>query len=170
MLDCIEKLVTADVNRLVIVSEDDKVEGIVTVSDMIDFLVLRNNITNTEISPSKRNIRARPRTLSVNESKSITGTETSSSETECRVTREKTVPVSECANVMINLNKSLSESDSKPRSQVRVISVSKSPPSLCVDLVTGRVADNSLGESEESSLSTADTPPPSWFSVNLDSD
>ena len=158
MLDCIEKLVTADVNRLVIVSEDDKVEGIVTVSDMIDFLVLRNNITNTESSPSKRNIRARPRTLSVNESKSITGTETSSSETECRVTREKTVPVSECANVMINLNKSLSESDSKPRSQVRVISV------------TGPVADNSLGESEESSLSTADTPPPSWFSVNLDSD
>ena len=158
MLDCIEKLVTADVNRLVIVSEDDKVEGIVTVSDMIDFLVLRNNITNTESSPSKRNIRARPRTLSVNESKSITGTETSSSETECRVTREKTVPVSECANVMINLNKSLSESDSKPRSQVRVISV------------TEPVADNSLGESEESSLSTADTPPPSWFSVNLDSD
>ena len=158
MLDCIEKLVTADVNRLVIVSEDDKVEGIVTVSDMIDFLVLRNNITNTESSPSKRNIRARPRTLSVNESKSITGTETSSSETECRVTREETVPVSECANVMINLNKSLSESDSKPRSQVRVISV------------TGPVADNSLGESEESSLSTADTPPPSWFSVNLDSD
>ena len=156
MLDCIEKLVTADVNRLVIVSEDDKVEGIVTVSDMIDFLVLRNNITNTESSPSKRNIRARPRTLSVNESKSITGTETSSSETECRVTREETVPVSECANVMINLNKSLSESDSKPRSQVRVISV------------TGPVADNSLGESEESSLSTADTPPPSWFSVNLD--
>ena len=165
MLDCIEKLVTADVNRLVIVSEDDKVEGIVTVSDMIDFLVLRNNITNTESSPSKRNIRARPRTLSVNESKSITGTETWSSETECRVTREETVPVSECANVMINLNKSLSESDSKPRSQVRVISVRESPHS-----VTGPVADNSLGESEESSLSTADTPPPTWFSVNLDSD
>jgi len=63
VLDVMEKLVSANVNRLVIVDHDDRVKGIVTVSDMIDFLVLRNSDT-CAVSPVQRNIRARIRTNS----------------------------------------------------------------------------------------------------------
>ena len=49
-----ERLVSANVNRLVIVDDDQKVVGIVTVSDFIHFPVLRHLST----APSNRNIRA----------------------------------------------------------------------------------------------------------------
>jgi len=42
VLDVMERLVKADVNKLVVVDNDDKVVGIVTVSDIIHFLVLRH--------------------------------------------------------------------------------------------------------------------------------
>ena len=58
VLECLEKLVRADVNRLVVVDGEDKVEGIVTVSDMIAFLVLRHNDDSKENSPTRRNTRA----------------------------------------------------------------------------------------------------------------
>ena len=45
---------SANVNRLVIVDDDQRVVGIVTVSDFIHFLVLRHSST----APSNRNIRA----------------------------------------------------------------------------------------------------------------
>ena len=64
VLDVMEKLVKYDVNRLVIVDDDDKVEGVVTVSDMIDFLVLRHSSSSSENSPIRRNNRARARTVS----------------------------------------------------------------------------------------------------------
>jgi len=48
-----EKLVTAEVNRLVVVDGDAKVVGIVTVSDIIHYLVLRS-VNSTPF----RNIRA----------------------------------------------------------------------------------------------------------------
>ena len=40
--EVLEKLVLADVNRLVIVEESQRVEGMVTVSDLIDYVVLRH--------------------------------------------------------------------------------------------------------------------------------
>merc|ERR1719430_3014964 len=42
VLDVMERLVKADVNKLVVVDNDEKVVGIVTVSDIIHFLVLRH--------------------------------------------------------------------------------------------------------------------------------
>ena len=48
-----EKLVKAEVNRLVVVDDDEKVVGIVTVSDIIHYLVLRH-FTSTPA----RNMRA----------------------------------------------------------------------------------------------------------------
>eukprot|EP00092_Neocalanus_flemingeri_P106586 GFUD01136764.1.p1 GENE.GFUD01136764.1~~GFUD01136764.1.p1 ORF type:complete len:372 (+),score=81.69 GFUD01136764.1:131-1246(+) len=54
LLVVMERLVRADVNRLVIVDDDKKVVGIVTVSDFIHFLVLRHSST----TPSNRNRRA----------------------------------------------------------------------------------------------------------------
>lgn len=53
VLDVMEKLVTAEVNRLVVVDGDAKVVGIVTVSDIIHYLVLRS-VNSTPF----RNIRA----------------------------------------------------------------------------------------------------------------
>ena len=170
VLDCLEKLVTANVNRLVIVNEEDRVAGIVTVSDMIDFLVLRNC---TESSPSRRNTRARPRAVSVSE------TEGSPVDKEVTVRRKNTV--SECVDVMKNLdldehkvvifNRLNSIAEGDPKGHVTVISVKPSQDSFCDSEIT---EDNSLGESEEASLSEdtppasehIDTPPPTWFSVN----
>ena len=74
VLEVIERLVTADVNRLVIVDSEDMVEGIVTVSDMIDFLVLRNS---DHSSPVPRNTRARSRSMSVSENCDNTVNDTS---------------------------------------------------------------------------------------------
>ena len=166
VLDCLEKLVTANVNRLVIVTEEDRVAGIVTVSDMIDFLVLRNCM---ECSPSRRNTRARPRTVS----------EGSPMDTEVTVRRKNTV--SECVDVMESLgldehkvvifNRLNSIAEADPKGNVTVISVKPSQASLCDSENT---EDNSLGESEEASWSEdtppasehTDTPPPTWFSVN----
>merc|ERR1711892_866888 len=54
ILAVMERLVTANVNRLVIVDDEHKVVGIVTVSDFIHFLVLRHSST----TPSNRNRRA----------------------------------------------------------------------------------------------------------------
>jgi len=54
VLVVMERLVEANVNRLVIVDEDRKVVGIVTVSDFIHFLILRHSST----APSMRNINA----------------------------------------------------------------------------------------------------------------
>ena len=54
VLVVMERLVSANVNRLVIVDDDHKVVGIVTVSDFIHFLVLRHSST----TPSNRNRRA----------------------------------------------------------------------------------------------------------------
>jgi signal-transduction protein with cAMP-binding, CBS, and nucleotidyltransferase domain len=54
ILTVMERLVSANVNRLVIVNDDQKVVGIVTVSDFIHVLVLRHSST----APSNRNIRA----------------------------------------------------------------------------------------------------------------
>jgi len=42
VLDVMERLVKADVNKLVVVDDEEKVVGIVTVSDIIHFLVLRH--------------------------------------------------------------------------------------------------------------------------------
>jgi len=63
VLAVMEKLVSANVNRLVIVDHENRVTGIVTVSDMIDFLVLKNSDA-CSVSPVQRNIRARNRTTS----------------------------------------------------------------------------------------------------------
>ena len=159
MLDCIEKLVTANVNRLVIVSEEDRVAGIVTVSDMIDFLVLRDSPSSTK--SCKRNTRAsRQRTVSVSGpgASAVKG-----------VTRKKTV--SECVNVMRDLHleenkvvifnrlKSITESESN--GHVTVISVQSSQPSVCD---SEDIKVNSLGESREASCSE-DTPPPSELTL-----
>ena len=38
----LDKLVVADVNRLVIVDDEERVEGVVTGSDVIDYVVLRH--------------------------------------------------------------------------------------------------------------------------------
>jgi len=54
MLIVLERLVKANVNRLIIVDDNLKVEGIVTVSDFIHFLIVRHSST----VPSKRNARA----------------------------------------------------------------------------------------------------------------
>ena len=54
ILTVMERLVEANVNRLVIVDDDHKVVGIVTVSDLIHFLVLRP----WSIRPSDRNKKA----------------------------------------------------------------------------------------------------------------
>ena len=156
MLDCIEKLVTANVNRLVIVSEEDRVAGIVTVSDMIDFLVLRNSPSSTE--SCRRNTRAsRQRTVSV------------SGPAVKEVKRKKTV--SECVNVMKDLHleenkvvifnrlKSISESESN--GHVTVISVQPSQASVCD---SEDIEDNSLGDNGEASCSE-DTPPPSELTL-----
>ena len=40
--EVLDKLVVADVNRLVIVDEEERVKGVVTVSDVIDYVVLRH--------------------------------------------------------------------------------------------------------------------------------
>ena len=166
MLDCIEKLVTANVNRLVIVSEEDRVAGIVTVSDMIDFLVLRNC---TESSPSRRNTRARTRTVSVSDAEG--------SPVARKVTVKRNKSVSECDVVMKNLNldehkvvifnrlKSIAEAD--PNGHVTVISVKPSQASFCDSENTEA---DSLGESEEPSWSEytppeSSPPPPTWFGV-----
>ena len=171
MLDCIEKLVTANVNRLVIVSEEDRVAGIVTVSDMIDFLVLRNC---TDSSPSRRNTRARTRTVSVSEAEGSPVTR--------EVTMKHSKSASECVDVMGNLDldehkvvifnslKSIAEVD--PNGHVTVISVKPSQTSFCDSENTEA---NSLGESEEPSWSEdtppasehpeSSPPPPTWFSV-----
>ena len=66
ILTVMERLVSANVNRLVIVDDDQKVVGIVTVSDFIHFLVLRHSST----APSNRNIRAA--SLSLTESNAAT--------------------------------------------------------------------------------------------------
>ena len=64
VLDVMEKLVRADVNRLVIVDDDNRVEGIITCSDMIDFLVLRHPLLEDDC-PIQRNVRAKPRSRQV---------------------------------------------------------------------------------------------------------
>ena len=169
VLDCIEKLVMANVNRLVIVSQEDRVVGIVTVSDMIDFLVLRNC---TESSPSRRNTRARTRTVSVSDAEGSPVTR--------KEERKRNKSVSECRDVMKNLDldehkvvifnrlKSIAEVD--PNGHVTVISVKPSQTSFCDSENTE--AANSLGESEEPSwsedtppASESSPPPPTWFSV-----
>ena len=56
VLTVMERLVRADVNRLVIVDTEEKVVGIVTVIDFIAFFVTRHFSS----APSRRNLRARP--------------------------------------------------------------------------------------------------------------
>jgi len=56
VLTVMERLVRADVNRLVIVDAEERVVGIVTVIDFIDFFVTRHFSS----APSRRNLRARP--------------------------------------------------------------------------------------------------------------
>ena len=43
----LEALVVKDVNRLVIVDREERVEGVVTVSDLIDYVVLRHVVDTT---------------------------------------------------------------------------------------------------------------------------
>ena len=160
MLECIEKLVTANVNRLVIVTEEDRVSGIVTVSDMIDFLVLRHSPSSVE--SCKRNTRAsRQRTVSVSEGP----------EAVKEIKRKKTV--SECVNVMKDLHleennkvvifnrlKSISESDSNKEGHVTLISVQ--PQNESEDIDSNSLGDSlrdSLGESGDASCSEDTTPP-----------
>ena len=166
VLECIEKLVMANVNRLVIVTEEDRVSGIVTVSDMIDFLVLRHSPSSVE--SCKRNTRAsRQRTVSVSEGvKEVTVV---------NVKRKKTV--SECVNVMNDLHleenkvvifnrlKSISESDSNKEGHVTLISVQ--PQNDFEDIEANSLGDSlrdSLGESGDASCSE-DTPPPSELTL-----
>ena len=42
MYEVLDKLVVADVNRLVIVDDEERVEGVVTGSDVIEYVVLRH--------------------------------------------------------------------------------------------------------------------------------
>ena len=164
VLECIEKLVMANVNRLVIVTKEDRVSGIVTVSDMIDFLVLRHSPSSVE--SCKRNTRAsRQRTVSVSEGPDAVK----------EVKRKKTV--SECMNVMKDLHleenkvvifnrlKSISESDSNKEGHVTLISVQ--PQSDFEDIEANSLGDSlrdSLGESGDASCSE-DTPPPSELNL-----
>lgn len=52
--EVLEKLVEADVNRLVIVNDMEKVEGVVTVSDLIDYVVLRHVQTKAAARHARR--------------------------------------------------------------------------------------------------------------------
>ena len=54
MYQVLEKLVVADVNRLVIVDGEERVEGVGTVSDVIDYVVLRHVETKAGVRHARR--------------------------------------------------------------------------------------------------------------------
>ena len=179
VLEVMTKLVRKNVNRLVIVDQEEKVKGIVTVSDMIDFLVLRNTIPSKECSPIRRNIRAKSRTLSesaINDIEIVKDVlevvKDDSSMVADSIEIDVTVESKDSGSSLVNSNISKSE-------KLKTVSEAKCRPSNiseqnkdgdedeeAVDSIGESVHSSHSGNTSRNSSSLSITPPPSWFSVD----
>ena len=183
VLEVMTKLVRKNVNRLVIVDQEEKVKGIVTVSDMIDFLVLRNTMPSKECSPIRRNIRAKSRTLSesaINDIEIVKDVlevvKDDSSMVADSIEIDVTVESKDSGSSLVNSNISKSE-------KLKTVSKEKCGPSNrseqnkaskkdgdgdeeAVDSIGESVHSSHSGNTSRNSSSLSITPPPSWFSVD----
>merc|ERR1712126_37339 len=171
VLDVMTNLVRKNVNRLVIVDDEEMVKGIVTVSDMIDFLVLRNTIPSKICSPIRRNIRAKPRTLSesaVNDidivkdvleviesdnSKNLEPTDSELIVEESSTQRRNKLSLDSKTKCRPPDTKDASKASNKDGDEEAVDSIGES------------VYSSQSGNTSRNASSLSITPPPSWFSV-----
>ena len=180
VLEVMTNLVRRNVNRLVIVDDEEKVKGIVTVSDMIDFLVLRNTIPSKECSPIRRNLRAKPRTLSesaVNDIEIVKDVlevtkddhSTVSKNIELDVALEPTYSESSFEESNTSCRKKLSL-DSKVNCRTldtkdAIKKANKDGDTEAVDSIGESVNSSLSDNTSRNSSSLSLTPPPSWFNV-----